>query len=123
NPAILYDYFWVIMFLSAVTIFGKFFGVSIGALLAGQSLKTSVQSGMSLAQIGEFSFIIATLGVALKVTNDRLYPIAVAVACLTSFTTPYMIRASSSFYYWLEKILPLEVKNKLFKYQTDVSGG
>lgn len=123
NPSILQEYFWVILFLSAVITVGKTVGVTVGALISGQSLKISIQSGMSLAQIGEFSFIIATLGVALKVTSDRLYPIAVAVSCLTAFTTPYFIRLSSPFYYWLEKNIPLEIRNQLLKYQTDVSGG
>lgn len=80
NPQYLYQYADVILLLTLVIIVGKIVGASIGALLSGQSLKTSMYAGMSLAQIGEFSFIIATLGITLKVTSDFLYPIAVAVS-------------------------------------------
>jgi monovalent cation:H+ antiporter-2, CPA2 family len=123
NPAIMVQYWGVILFLTAVLIVGKIIGVTTGALLSGQSAKISLQTGMSLAQIGEFSFIIATLGLTLGVTNERLYPIAVAVSALTTFTTPYFIRHSITLYYWLEKHAPEELKNALIKYQTDMSAG
>jgi CPA2 family monovalent cation:H+ antiporter-2 len=123
NPLIIYQYWGVILFLTTVIVFGKIIGVTTGALLSGQSAKISLQTGMSLAQIGEFSFIIATLGLTLGVTNDRLYPIAVAVSALTTFTTPYLIKYSSPFYFWLEKHAPDEVKNALLKYQTDMAAG
>lgn len=106
EPAILKEYFIPIMIVTFVTIFGKFLTTSLGALLSGQSLKQSVQAGMSLAQIGEFSFIIASLGVSLKVTSDFLYPIAVAASAVTTFTTPYLIRLASPAYKSLERILP-----------------
>ena len=83
NTRILLSHFDIILLIAVVTIAGKFVSSLIGALLSGRSLKSSVQAGMSLAQIGEFSFIIATLGVTLKVTSDFLYPIAVAVCALT----------------------------------------
>lgn len=111
------EYFWVILLMSAATILGKILSTSIGALVSGQSLKSSVQSGMSLAQIGEFSFIIATLGMSLKVTSDFLYPIAVAVSAVTTFTTPYLIGASDSFYQWIEKKLPESFKGALSRYE------
>lgn len=123
NPAILQEYFGVILFLSAVLVFGKALSVCLGALISGQNMKISIQTGMSLAQIGEFSFIVATLGVTLDVTSDRLYPIAVAVSAITTFTTPYLVKYSTPFYYWLEKHTPLELKSKLVKYQTDVAAG
>ena len=106
EPQILLEYFVPIMIVILVTIVGKFFATSLGALLSGQSLKHSVQAGMSLAQIGEFSFIIASLGVSLKVTSDFLYPIAVAASAFTTFTTPYLIKLSGPAYKGLEKILP-----------------
>jgi CPA2 family monovalent cation:H+ antiporter-2 len=80
--------------------------VSIGAFLAGNGIRTSVQAGMSLAQIGEFSFIIAGLGVALGSTRDFIYAIAVAVCALTTLTTPWLIRASEPVALWLDRKLP-----------------
>jgi len=99
-----------------VLLFGKPFFVTIGAVAAGQPLRTAVQSGMSLTQIGELSFIIATLGLTLKVTGDFLYPVAVVVSVLTAFTTPYMIRFSEPVYKRLVKILPAKWKNTLTNY-------
>lgn len=121
DPKILGDYFWVIMFLTFITIIGKFISTAIGFIVSGQSFKSSVQAGMSLAQIGEFSFIIATLGVTLKVTSDFLYPIAVAVSAITTFTTPYFIKFSDPFATWLERKLPAGLKESLFRYETIMS--
>ena len=106
DPKILLDHAVPILIITLVTIVGKFATTAIGALLSGQSLKHAVQAGMSLAQIGEFSFIIASLGVSLKVTSDILYPIAVAASAITTFTTPYLIKLSGPAYTALEKILP-----------------
>ncbi len=106
DPAMLVQYLGPILLISIVTILGQSFSTTIGALISGQPLKSSVQAGMSLSQIGEFSFIIATLGLTLKVTGDFLYPIAVAVSAITTFTSPYMIKASEPVYEWLEKKLP-----------------
>ncbi|HYF68198.1 MAG TPA: cation:proton antiporter [Ohtaekwangia sp.] len=107
-----------IMVITLVTIFGKFFTSLLGALLSGQSLKHAVQAGMSLAQIGEFSFIIASLGISLKVTSDFLYPIAIAASAVTTFTTPYLIQASGPFYKFLEKLLPQKWVNNLNRYSS-----
>lgn len=117
NPQSLYQYADVILLITCVTIFGKIFSTSLGALLSGQSLKTSVHAGMSLAQIGEFSFIIATLGLTLKVTSPFLYPIAVAVSAITTFTTPYLIRSSGFFYELINKKLPQNFKDQLNRYE------
>jgi CPA2 family monovalent cation:H+ antiporter-2 len=92
DPSILINYAWPIIFITLTILIGKILFTVLGALLAGQTLKVSVQSGMSLAQIGEFSFIIATLGLSLKVTSSFLYPIAVAAAAITTFTSPYLIK-------------------------------
>ena len=80
--------------------------------MGGQSIRTSIQSGMSLAQIGEFSFIIATLGLNLKVISDFLYPLAVAVSAITTLTTPYLIRASDPVSLWLIGKLPPSIRNR-----------
>lgn len=117
DPTILRDYFGVILIITVVTIFGKLFGSSLGSVLSGQSLKNSVRSGMSLAQIGEFSFIIATLGMSLGMTSHFLYPIIIAVSAVTTFTTPYMIKYSEPIYQWIEKKLPERFFLHLRKYE------
>jgi CPA2 family monovalent cation:H+ antiporter-2 len=106
NPHTLYEYALPVAILTFVTIFGQSISSTIGALLSGQPLKQSVQTGMSLSQIGEFSFIIATLGATLNVTSDFLYPIVVAVSAVTTFTTPFMVRASTPFSEYLLRKLP-----------------
>lgn len=112
NPETLVTYMVPVALITLLTIFGKAFSSSIGALLSGQPLKQSVQTGMSLAQIGEFSFIIATLGMTLKVTSDFLYPIIVAVSAITTFTTPFLIKYSDPFSGYLEQKLPKKwIKN------------
>ncbi|RZA01777.1 MAG: sodium:proton antiporter [Sphingobacteriaceae bacterium] len=122
NPAILVQYAVPVLIITGVTIVGKLVSTALGALLSGQPLKTAVQSGMSLAQIGEFSFIIATLGLTLKVTSDFLYPIAVAVSAVTTFTTPYLIKLSDPFYKFLENKLPKKWIDALNKYTTSTQG-
>ncbi len=121
DPQVLVDSFPIIFALSLITIFGKLLSSTAGALLSGASLRHSIQSGMSLAQIGEFSFIIATLGVSLKVTSDFLYPIAVAVSAITTFTTPYQMKLADPLANWIEKKLPQSVHEKLNRYQRAMS--
>lgn len=116
NPAMMLEYIVPIIILTFVTIFVKGFFTSAGAFLSGQPLKTSIQTGMSMAQIGEFSFIIATLGLSLGVISEFLYPIAVAVSAITTLTTPYMIKASVPFYLWLERKMPEKMKDRLNRY-------
>lgn len=118
NPGAIVEHKWVVLLLTVLTIVGKILSTSIGALLSGQPLKQSIQAGMSLAQIGEFSFIIATLGVTLKVTSDFLYPMAVAISAVTTFTTPYLIKFSEPVYNAINRILPERVRNSLNKYST-----
>ena len=84
-----------------------------GFLLAGQPLKTAMQCSFSLTQIGEFAFILATLGTSLHVTSDFLYPIVVAVSVFTTFTTPYMIRLAAPAYGVVERVLPKRWQKKL----------
>ncbi|MCS3795336.1 cation:proton antiporter [Niastella sp. OAS944] len=116
EPDLIIQYIWPVLILSLVVIIGKTVNVSLGALLSGQPLKQSIQAGMSLAQIGEFSFIIATLGLGLQVTSDYLYPIAVGVSVITTFTTPYMIKLANPFYNWLAPRLPLKWKTAINQY-------
>ncbi len=122
DPGILVDYAVPILIITLATITGKFLSSGLGALLSGQPLKTAVQTGLSLAQIGEFSFIIATLGLTLKVTSDFLYPIAVAVSAITTFTTPYLIKASEPFYLFLERTLPKKWVAGINRYSSSTAG-
>ncbi|GGE68964.1 transporter (CPA2 family) [Pedobacter psychrotolerans] len=122
DPKILIDYGLPILIITLATILGKFLSSGLGALLSGQPLKTSVQAGLSLAQIGEFSFIIATLGLTLKVTSDFLYPIAVAVSAITTFTTPYLIKHSETFYNFLNRILPKKWLEGISRYSSSTAG-
>ncbi|ESU28540.1 Na+/H+ antiporter [Flavobacterium limnosediminis JC2902] len=106
NPGTVADHAIPVAVLTLVVIFGQSISSTIGSLLSGQPLKQSVQTGMSLSQIGEFSFIIATLGMSLKVTSDFLYPTIVAVSAITAFTTPYMVKLGTPTALFLEKKLP-----------------
>lgn len=118
QPELLIEYIGPVLIVSAVVILGKTVNVTLGALISGQPLKQSIQSGMSLAQIGEFSFIIATLGLNLQVTGDYLYPIAVGVSVITTFTTPYMIRLADPFFNWLAPKLPIKWRMAINQYST-----
>lgn len=112
NPNTLVTHFLPVIILTLVTIFGQSISSTIGSLVSGQPLKQSIQTGMSLSQIGEFSFIIATLGLSLKVTSEFLYPVVVAVSAITTFTTPYMIKGGEPFSRYIERKLPKKwVKN------------
>ncbi|TKB99551.1 cation:proton antiporter [Pedobacter cryotolerans] len=122
DPSILLEYALPIAVVTLATVLGKLISSTLGALLSGQPLKTSVQAGMSLAQIGEFSFIIATLGLTLKVTSDFLYPIAVAASAITTFTTPYLIKVSEPFYNFLTRILPQRWLNAITRYSSSTQG-
>lgn len=120
NPHVILESWHWILLLSAVVIFGKSIFVSLGSLISGQSLRHSIQTGMSLAQVGEFSFIIATLGVSLKVINESLYPVIVAVSAVTTFVTPHWIRLSFGFSKFLEKKIPEKVKDRFDQYELTV---
>ncbi|HRO41034.1 MAG TPA: cation:proton antiporter [Flavobacteriales bacterium] len=106
DPGMLVRYWPQVLVVSVVVTVFQPLSVMVGAILAGEPLNRSVRIGMSLSQIGEFSFIIATLGLSLGVTSSFLYPIAVAASAVTTFTTPYMIRASKPVSDRLERWLP-----------------
>jgi CPA2 family monovalent cation:H+ antiporter-2 len=106
DPALVAEHWPAVAVLTAVVVLGKVFGVSLGAFLGGAGMRTSVQAGMSLAQIGEFSFIIAGLGLSLNATGEFLYPVAVAVSALTTLSTPWLIRASGPVAAWVDRKLP-----------------
>ena len=116
DPHTLVEHAIPVLILSLVTIFGQSISSTIGCLLSGQPLKESVQTGMSLSQIGEFSFIIATLGITLQVTSSFLYPIVVAVSAITTFSTPYMIKFSGPFSDFLSRKLPRKWLKRIERY-------
>jgi CPA2 family monovalent cation:H+ antiporter-2 len=118
DPALLIKYIVPVLIITAVVIGGKVVNVTLGALISGQPLKQSLQAGMSMAQIGEFSFIIAALGLSLNVTGRYLYPLAVGVSVITTFITPYMIRLSGPFYRVLERKLPVRWRSALNQYSS-----
>lgn len=120
NPALLLEHWLPILVLVIATIIGKLIFSTGGVLASGQSLNTSVHCGFSLAQIGEFSFIIASLGMSLGVISGFLYPIIVAVSVITTFSTPFCIMSAEPFYQQLLKLLPPRLLNWLTRY-TDSS--
>jgi CPA2 family monovalent cation:H+ antiporter-2 len=116
NPALILDYIFPVLVISLVVIIGQVNSAALGCFIAGKDMKTSVKVGMGLGQIGEFSFIIAALGLTLGVTSDFIYPIAVAVSALTIFSTPYSIRHSDKVYLFLEKITPSPLRRTMEVY-------
>lgn len=112
NPQIIADYWLPILILSLITIFGKTLVSAFGVIIAGKSLKIAMQTGFSLAQVGEFAFIIATLGNSLGVMKPEIYPIIVAVSVITTFTTPYGIRLAAPIADAIDKRLPESLKKR-----------
>ncbi len=113
DVALIIEYIIPIVSIIAAVILGQTILSTCGFLLSGQSLKTSMQCSFSLTQIGEFAFILATLGTSLGVTSDFLYPIVVAVSVFTTFTTPYMIRLAVPAYNVVARLLPAKLITKL----------
>ncbi|MDY1549377.1 cation:proton antiporter [Luteibacter sahnii] len=109
DPALLVEYAWPITIVTVAVVVGKVVTCSFGSFVAGNGGRTSLRVGMGLAQIGEFSFVIASLGLSLKVTSGFLYPVAVAVSAITTFLTPYLIRASDPLAAALGRTLPARV--------------
>lgn len=116
DPAMLWEYKMPILIITVVVMVGQICFASLGVLLSGQPIKIAIQSGFSLAQIGEFAFIIASLGLTLKVTDSFLYPIVVAVSVVTTFFTPYMIRLSDPAYRLADRWIPARWKEWLTKF-------
>ena len=116
DPAMIVKYIVPILIITLVTLVGKLIFSSLGVLLSGQTLKNAVHCGCSLAQIGEFAFIIASLGLSLGVIADYIYPIIVSVSIITTLTTPSFIKGSDKLYEWLEKVLPSKLTDKLARY-------
>ena len=106
DPAILVSYAVPILVLVLTILVGQAIFGTMGFMLSGQPLKTAMRCGFSMAQIGEFAFIIASLGLSLRVISDFLYPVVVAVSVITTFLTPYMMKAAIPCYEFMERRLP-----------------
>ncbi|WP_434608761.1 cation:proton antiporter [Pseudomonas sp. D2-30] len=116
DPAIVLQYAWPIAVITCAVVLGKIFSCGLGAFVAGNDGRTSLRVGMGLSQIGEFSFIIASLGMTLQVTSDFLYPVAVAVSVLTTLSTPYLIRAADPLSVRLASAMPQRLTRVLGMY-------
>lgn len=106
DPSMFVTYAWPICIITLIVISGKVLFSCFGFIISGEPLKTAVQGGFSLAQVGEFAFIIASLGMSIGVLDAKVYPIIVAVSVITTFLTPMMIKAAPTFYKTLSKLFP-----------------
>lgn len=116
DPKMLVEYWAPILIITAAVVIGKVLTCSFGTFIAGNDTRTSLRVGMGLAQIGEFSFIIAGLGLNLNVTSKFLYPIAVTVSAITTLLTPYLIKSSDGMVTWCGRNAPNSLINSLKVY-------
>ncbi len=116
DPQIIVQYWKPVLLFTLIVTFGKPILATLGVLISGRPLKTSISAGMSLAQIGEFAFILASLGASLGVMREFIYPIMVAVSVITTFITPYFMKLSEPFSEWLEDHIPPKVMTFLNQY-------
>lgn len=122
KPEVIVEYAIPILLLVITILVGQALFGTLGYLLGGQTLKNAMRCGFSMAQVGEFAFIIATLGKSLGVISEFLYPVVVAVSVITTFLTPYMIRAAEPCYNILVKHLPKRWVRRLTHIQTNNAG-
>jgi len=118
NPALIAEHWLAVVVLTGVVVFGKVVGVTISSFLTGYDVRTSVQAGMSLAQIGEFSFIIASVGLAAGAIRPFLYPVAIAVSAITTLITPILIRSSDRAATFIDRKLPRPLQTFVALYGT-----
>lgn len=116
DPRVIMEYALPIAVITVAVVVFKVISCAAGTFATGHDARTSMRTGMGLAQIGEFSFIIASLGLSLKVTSDFLYPIAVAVSAITTLLTPYLIRSSDGVVTLMGRVLPQRLKDDLNAY-------
>ena len=115
SPAVIGEHWLTILIITLVVMVADILFVSIGVTLAGKGLENAVHAGFSLAQLGEFGFIIAGVGCSLGVMRDFIYPVIIAVSVITTFTAPYMIKLSTPAYNFIRKILPAKVLARIEK--------
>src|SRR5437879_10274486 len=113
DPKMLAVYWLPILVITLAVVFGKVLTCAFGAFVSGNDTRTSLRVGMGLAQIGEFSFIIASLGLTLHVASEFLYPIAVTVSAVTTLLTPYLLKSSDGFVNWFDRAAPARFVNHL----------
>ncbi|MGH7525012.1 MAG: cation:proton antiporter [Gemmatimonadales bacterium] len=106
DPALIAAHWVIVLVLTVVVVVGKVFSVSLGAFLAGRGTQAAMRTGLSMAQIGEFSFIIVSLGVATGAVREFLFPVAVAVSAITTLLTPWLIGSSDRITAWVDRKLP-----------------
>ena len=116
DPRLLLEHWLPIVIITLLVVGGKIVTCTFGAFVGGNDSRTSLRVGMGLAQIGEFSFIIASLGLSLNVTSKFLYPVAVAVSVITTLLTPYLIRSADGMVSWFERVTPASLANPLKVY-------
>lgn len=121
DPAVIGAHWGLVIFIAFLAMSGLLIFSTGGSLLAGKGLDTSVHVGFTMAQLGEFSFIIASLGCSLGVLDSYLYPVVIAVSVITTFTTPYMIKAADPVSAWLQRKLPAKWLEKINPGQSDYS--
>ena len=122
DPALLAEHWFPVVALCALVMIGKLLNVSLATFLAGHGVRNAVQTGMSMAQIGEFSFIIAALGISLGAVGDFLYPVAVAVSAVTALTTPALVRGSAAAAGWVDRRLPRPIQTFAALYGAWIDG-
>ena len=116
NPKLLLAHWLPVLVITTVVVVGKVVACAFGSFVAGNDTRTALRVGMGLAQIGEFSFIIAALGLSLRVTSDFLYPIAVMVSAITTLLTPYLIQSADDLVARFDRLAPPRLVNYLALY-------
>ncbi|MCQ4167580.1 cation:proton antiporter [Tahibacter harae] len=122
QPDLLFQYFVPVLLVAGVVVVGKTLAVTFGGVIAGNDGRTALRAGLGLAQIGEFSFVIAGVGLASGVISDFLYPIAVAACVLTAFVTPFFLRQSDRIADRLHGLLPRKVRALMIAYAHWIAG-
>lgn len=117
DPKYIFQNWGIVLIVSTLTFFGKFFANFFGALLSGSRFETALGTGISLAQVGEFSFIIASLGVSLDLINPEFYSLTVAVSLITAFMSPNLLKNFDSFYIFADKCVPQKLRETMKDYR------
>lgn len=120
DPAVIARHWVAVLVISILTVVGMVFFTTAGVIVAGKGLRNAINTSFSVAQLGEFAFIIAGLGCSLGVMRDFIYPVIIAVSVITTFTTPYMIKAANPFVDRLEKKIPKNILDKLTPVHSDL---
>ena len=116
DPQVLAEYWKLVLSLVIITLVVKALVQTVAALVAGATLEESVKTGFTLSQVGEFAFIIASVGVSLGVMPKHIYPVVIAASVITTFTTPYWIKAATPFYNFLDRVIPANIKVQMDEY-------